>query len=199
MLPKDLQNRRYGPHTLGGIQQDLATLTPRRMGTNAKRAAVLIPLCYVDQQPSILFTQRSDRVSTHKGQVSFPGGMVDKTDASLADAALREWEEEVGVSAAYVNVLGNFHEVLSITGVTVTPIIGYLGDVERLPPWAPNPHEIDRIFTLSLNVLSDPAHKSIQHLPHRGRIPVFSGGPAPVWGLTAFILDEFLSTLKVFT
>ncbi|NUN16476.1 MAG: CoA pyrophosphatase [Myxococcales bacterium] len=199
MLSKDIKIRSYGPTTLEILQQYLETLTRRTIEAHPKRAAVLIPLCCVQSQPSILFTRRSDHVSTHKGQVSFPGGMVDDDDSSPVTTALREWEEELGVSADFVEVLGMFHDVLSITGVAVTPIVGYLGDLEQLPPWAPNAHEIDSVFTLTLNELSDPALRSTQNLPHRGQIPVFSGGPAPVWGLTAYILDEFLRAVHLTT
>lgn len=182
---------RFEPGILDDIQERLRTLARRRLHGAGRKAAVLVPLCEVEGRASILFTRRSQQVGTHKGQVSFPGGMVDEEDQSIESAALRELEEEIGFAAKNVRVLGSFHDAKAVTGVHVTPFIGYLGAVE-LGALRPSEAEIDSVFALKLTELIDPAHHRIQEYGDRGRFPVFDAGPHPVWGLTAYILAGVL-------
>ncbi len=172
---------RFDRAQLETFEERLRRLSRRRVKEAGSRAAVLVPLCHVDGVPS---------VSTHKGQVSFPGGRTDPDDTDAVDTALRELEEEVGLPRSGVQVLGPFHEAFSITKVAVTPVVGFVGDidVDRLRLSAA---EIDVAFTLSLEQLIDPQHRRSQTLG-RHRAPLFSAGPHPVWGLTAWIMDEVL-------
>jgi len=181
---------RFDDDTLLAIEGRVRQLARRRLPGEMKRAAVLVPLCHVDGVPSVLFTKRTETVGTHKGQVSFPGGRVDPGDIDATDTALRELEEEMGIDRAGVRVLGAFHEAMAITGVGVTPVLGFLGDL-RLETLSMSMAEIDVAFTLSLEQLVDPAHRTKQTLGTRSA-PLFSAGPFPVWGLTAWILDEVL-------
>ena len=181
---------RFDDDTLLAIEGRVRQLARRRLPGEMKRAAVLVPLCHVDGVPSVLFTKRTETVGTHKGQVSFPGGRVDPGDIDATDTALRELEEEMGIDRASVRVLGAFHEAMAITGVGVTPVLGFLGDL-RLETLSMSMAEIDVAFTLSLEQLVDPAHRTKQTLGTRSA-PLFSAGPFPVWGLTAWILDEVL-------
>jgi nudix motif 8 len=184
---------RFDDATLAATRERLSGLVRRRLTGDARRAAVLVPLCHVAGEASVLFTRRSDRVGTHKGQVSFPGGMADEEDDHLEHTALRELEEELGVAEASVDVLGRFHDAQAITGVHVTPIVGFLGEVE-LAALAPNPHEIDDVFALSFRQLLAPELR-YQQEHQRGRMHVFDAGPHPVWGLTAYILAGVLTEL----
>jgi nudix motif 8 len=154
-------------------------------------ASVLVPLCHVDGEASVLFTKRTETVSTHKGQVSFPGGRRDPEDQDDIDTALRELEEEIGVHRDAVDVLGTFHEVMSITQVCVTPVVGFIGEVGDRGGLRLSPHEIDVAFTLPLSALIDVDKRTLQQLGNR-HAPLFTAGPHPVWGLTAWILDEVL-------
>lgn len=176
---------------LEAIRGRLHALTRARLRGSARKAAVLVPLCHVAGQASVLFTRRSEKVGTHKGQVSFPGGMADEGDRDVEQTALRELEEEIGFPGARVHVLGRFHDARAITGVHVTPVVGFLGDVDP-GHLVPNPDEIDAIFTLTLEELVDPARRYEQYHGPRGPIPVFDAGPFPVWGLTAYILEGVL-------
>ena len=122
----------------------------------------MIPLCHVNGQASILFTVRSDLVNTHKGEVCFPGGMVDaKFDKTIVETCLREMNEEVGIDMASVEVLGilrcDWSEILSLTGVAVTPVVGYIGDVSTLEMNI-NADEVARCFTVPLTALVNPEH-----------------------------------------
>lgn len=165
---------------------------PRREVQADRRAAVLVPLLHLSGRPSVLFTVRSQRVSTHRGQVSFPGGMVDAADTSLEHTAAREFEEELGVSAEGAEPLGRYHDGRSITGVAVTPVVSYLGAWDDLRRVVPEPSEVDSVFALSLDALYDPSQRSFDKLGPRGLIPRFLAGPHPVWGLTAYLLRGLL-------
>jgi nudix motif 8 len=185
---------RFDERALEALEGRLRSLARRRLKEEARRAAVLVPLCLANDEPSVLFTRRTETVGTHKGQVSFPGGMVDDTDTDVDAAALRELEEELGLAQSDVRVLGRFHDARAITGVQVTPVLGFLGevDVEALDP---SPHEIDHVFTLSLRELEDPAQRYQQEYGAGARMQVFDAGPFPVWGLTAVILEGVLTEL----
>jgi nudix motif 8 len=168
-----------------------------------RRAAVLAPLMAVDGAPSLLFTVRSGSVGTHKSQVSFPGGHIEGSE-SEREAAVRECHEEVGLRA---RALGEHNDVIAVTGTLVTPVLGFFDGshaAKDLLATADNYNaaEVAEVFTLSLEHLLNPAHVSLESLrptPQRPSItmPVFTGGPQRVWGLTAVILAGMLSDLVV--
>ncbi|RKP26241.1 NUDIX hydrolase domain-like protein, partial [Syncephalis pseudoplumigaleata] len=88
-------------------------------------AAVLVPLCTVDGQPSVLFTLRSAELNSHRGEISFPGGKRDPTDHSLTDTALRETREEIGLTAEQIEILGMHHTLPNKTfTLRVHPFVG---------------------------------------------------------------------------
>lgn len=181
---------------LDRLRSRLGGLTRRRLKTapSPREAAVLVSLCHIEGEASVLFTKRSDKVGTHKGQVSFPGGMADEGDAGPAHTALRELEEEIGLGAGEVEVLGLFHEAQAITGVRVVPVVGFLGEVD-LGTLTISEAEIDEVFALRFSELLDDAQRFEKVLGDRGPHPVFVAGPHPVWGLTAWILREVLEEL----
>lgn len=92
---------------------------------NARQAAVLVPIVR-RKEPGLLLTQRSAMLRKHAGQVAFPGGAVDSTDASLIAAALREAQEEVAIPPESVEVIGVLPPVDSVTGFQVTPVVGII-------------------------------------------------------------------------
>jgi len=172
---------------------------PREISSRArKRASVIIPLCRVNGEASILFTKRSDKVNRHKGEVCFPGGMIDDSDPTVVDAGLRELHEEVGIPPDVVDVLGilrcDWSEVASITGVAVTPVVGYLGEYEDLV-LNTNPGEVASSFTIPMSELLTLDNWIIRNYSP----PVFRKKDAPpeqvVWGLTGYILHRFISLL----
>lgn len=111
---------------------------PRHVSPAAsKRASIIIPLCNVNGVPSILFERRSGLVSTYKHQVCFPGGMLDESvDRTMIQTGLRELQEELGIPYENIEVLGilrcNWNEVSNFTGISVTPVIGYIGEFSEL-------------------------------------------------------------------
>jgi len=165
------------------------TITPKNQ--DEKRAAVLVTMCTVKGEPGFLFTKRTDDVPTHKGQVSFPGGMRKPHEDDPIETALRETTEEIKIPADNIQILGVSHDVHAITGVPVTPVIGFIGEV--IPETVQyDPREIASVFCILLKDLLPRESRYRVTMEKRGSYPVFESGPWPVWGLTAYMLDEYL-------
>lgn len=173
----------------------------RTIKSAGRRAAVLAPLADVAGQPSLIFTVRTHRLSTHKGEVAFPGGHIDAGETAV-QAACRETYEEIGVSA---EGFGQGSDVFAINGTAVTPVLGCIP--QPLPSLAhlrPNPDEVASVFSLPVAhlLLACSRQEYIQPLkevapgtqhPRGGmRLHAFTGGPERIWGLTAYVLDCFL-------
>ncbi|GBG35071.1 Nucleoside diphosphate-linked moiety X motif 8 [Hondaea fermentalgiana] len=198
VLPDFREGGLFHPDVLNRLRKRLNRL-PREISSRArKRASVIIPLCHVRNVPSVLFTQRSHKINRHKGEVCFPGGMIDDSDRSVVDAGLRELHEEVGIPPGVVNVLGilrsDWSELAAITGVAVTPVVGYLGAFEELK-LDPNPDEVRDSFTVPVSALLDQDNWVVRDYSP----PVFREKNAPkdrvIWGLTGYILHRFMRLL----
>ena len=123
-----------------------------RKGERGRRtAAVLIPLCKVQGEWSLLYTIRSSEVSTHKGQVSFPGGHIEAGELPEV-AALRETEEELG-DLGKIHVVGSLQCIPALTGTLVTPVLGVVEDPVVLAALQPDRGEVARVFSRSLKDL----------------------------------------------
>jgi len=182
------------------LRAQLASLppyTPLEAERSARIAAVLAPLYAVDSQPYLLFTRRSSDLPTHKGQISFPGGSRDPGDASLAETALREAKEEIGLEPSRVEILGALSPVyVSVSNFVITPQVGWLS--EGLPSLHSNPAEVAELIQAPLAALADPAiyhselwhHSGAAHLVH-----FFDFAPYLIWGATAMMLYSLLSLL----
>lgn len=163
-------------------------------GPPPRRAAVLL-LLYpaADGTETIVFTRRTESLPTHAGQISLPGGSVDPTDAGPAAAALREAEEELGIPAAEVAVIGTLPAVHTVvSNYLITPVIGRM---QSRPAFRPNPAEVDEVIEIPLAGLRDPAiyrreTRATAHGPHD--IHYYHYGPYTIWGATARILQLFL-------
>lgn len=157
-----------------------------------KRASVVIPLCNVNGEAHILFERRSVTMSHHKGEVCFPGGMVEEgVDATVIQTSLREMEEEIGLAAERTEVLGilrcKWSEVAGLTGVAVTPVIGYIGELNDLM-LSPNPDEVDELFTVPISECLKGENWKRRHLS----TPTFYGAKHTIWGLTGYLLERFI-------
>ena len=164
-------------------------------GMRLKCAAVLIPLTQVNGEWHLLFTRRTDRVQSHKGQVSFPGGACDEGETTPEQTALREAEEEIGMRPGDVRVLGRLSQLITVTSFRVSPIVGVI-------PW---PYtfkvagvEVARVFTIPLSWLSDRSNyweffsrdsdrSLIAYHPYDGEL---------LWGATARMTVTFLRTIE---
>ncbi len=158
-------------------------------------AAVLVPVI-LGPRPSILLTKRTSHLKKHAGQVSFPGGRIDKEDAHPEAAALREAQEEVALDPSRVEVIGRMSDYVTGTGYRITPILGLL------PPgleYRPSPHEVEFVFELPIEVVLDPAAPQRQHREVLGRSREFWVWPHPehfIWGATAAILVHLARKLR---
>ena len=113
---------------LDSIKQKLEKLNPTKT-TSLKKAGVFIGILYHDEfvdKPEIIFTQRSSKVSTHSGEVSFPGGKWDETDKNLAETALRESNEEINLNVDDVELAGSLNYLVSKHKIEVNPYIGLI-------------------------------------------------------------------------
>jgi 8-oxo-dGTP pyrophosphatase MutT (NUDIX family) len=157
-------------------------------------AAVLIGIV-MREQPTVLLTQRTAHLSTHSGQVAFPGGKVDATDRDVVDTALRESHEEVGLERDQVQVLGTISDYVTGTAFVVTPVVGLVSASHTLKP---NPHEVASAFEVPLAFLMNPAFHRRHALEAEGRrrewfsMPYLDGDEQRfIWGATAGMIRNF--------
>jgi len=151
-------------------------------------AAVLVPVWLRPEGARVILTKRSSRLKHHPGQIAFPGGKVDATDAGPMAAALRETQEEIGLDPNRVTVIGALPMHETVTGFAVTPFVGLIeGD------FAPTPEagEVEEVFTVPLAHVLDRARYSIQGRRWMGewrRFYTVPHGPHYIWGATARML-----------
>lgn len=159
-------------------------------------SAVLIPFVTEESGTSVLFTRRTDHLNHHAGQVSFPGGRRDPSDASLIETALRETAEEVGLEPASIEILGTLPGFHTPSGFSITPVTAL---VEAPLSLRLDPHEVAEAFLVPLHHLADPRNyqhhrirfhggeRTVFAIPHRGRF---------IWGATAGILSMLVQFLQ---
>lgn len=178
------------------LRQSLQSSQPfMEQEANAKPAAVLAPLYWHQEAWHLLYTRRTEAVEAHRGQVSFPGGVIEPGDRGATDAALREAEEEVGIHANDVEVIGYLEPYLTITHYCIIPVVGTI-------PWpydlSINQMEVASVFGVPLRWLADPLNlQRMQYtkegtdqkdlvyyfLPYQGET---------IWGATARITVNLL-------
>ena len=160
------------------------------------KAAVLLPL--VDRgEPFVVFAKRTDRVGTHRGQISFPGGRVDPSDAGFLEAALRESEEEIGLPRTAVEPLGALDDTETVaTQFIITPFVG----VVRTPvAWQPDGHEIEKVIEVPLAALRDLSSLRVEYRERGGvrhEVLFWDYQGETIWGATARILKQYLVVLE---
>jgi 8-oxo-dGTP pyrophosphatase MutT (NUDIX family) len=156
-----------------------------------RRACVLIALVRGNGDWSILFSRRSPNLAAHSGQIAFPGGAVEEGEA-LEAAAIREAEEEVGIPAARVELIGRLDDVITNSGFLVAPFVGIIHD--RID-YVLQESEVDEVFEVPVDALLRPAQPEVRYVAFRSRqYPAYfyRHEKYEIWGLTGRILKGFL-------
>lgn len=159
------------------------------------QASVLIAILnygeYIES-PELIYTQRSGHLSTHSGEVSFPGGKAEDGDVSLFDTALRESNEEMSLNGEDVTMLGKLDYLISRHKIEVNPFIATVDKAQDLEA----NEEIQEIFTVPLSFLLDPKNIKRESIERQGsvwEVPTWSLKNQKIWGLTAMITVNFLN------
>jgi 8-oxo-dGTP pyrophosphatase MutT (NUDIX family) len=171
----------------GMLEKIAATLTP---------AGVLIPVRRHDAGLSILLTQRSADLKHHAGQVSFPGGRMEDSDADIETTALRETREEIGIPEEHVSIIGYLETMPTVTGYAVTPIVGF---VDGSVPLEIDTTEVEYAFEVPLSFLMEPANHRMVTREWQGlTFPMveFHYEGQRIWGATAQMLLRFIKLLN---
>ena len=179
--------------------------TEHRYGDRPSTAASVLIAVVSRSEPTVLLTQRTDHLSDHPSQISFPGGRVETFDADAVATALREAHEEIGLEATKVDVLGRLPTYTTSTGFVVTPVLGLVRPGFELKP---DPFEVAEIFEVPLAWLMDPAHHQRHAVDIGGVRREFLSMPWPgidaqgqarryfIWGATAAMLRNLYRFLS---
>ncbi len=174
------------------LRERLEQLNPRSLDHEGlRRSAVKILLMEKDGEPHVLLTKRTEKVRTHKGQISFPGGGYDDTDESILETAYRETYEEVGIPGEMIEYIGQFDDYVSIFGHHVSCFIGSV-------PWPVeyifSRDEIDDHVEAPLSIFAELKYDRIETYNHEGKdfnVYYYYYEGHEIWGLTARILTDF--------
>ncbi len=143
--------------------------------------------------PHVVFAKRTEDVAHHKGQFSFPGGIVETWDGSHLETALREAQEDIGLPPSAVEILGTLDDTETrATQFVITPFVGLIRDPVS---YTPDGKEIERVLEVPLEALLDPANFRVEMWERNGEVqPVYfyEHGGETIWGATARILKQFL-------
>ncbi len=203
-LIEDIRARLSGP--LPGLESQMRMATMRRIihdgqvkiPPDARMAGVLVLFYPWDGEIFIPFIKRNEYPGVHSGQVSFPGGAQEEGDSDLYATALRETEEEIGVSRQMVHVIGQMTNLyIPPSNFNVTPVVGF---VENRPRFTPDPGEVERIIEIPVSTLlrhDTITEKQITIFPDiRLRVPCFFYNEEVIWGATAMMLSELIEVIR---
>ena len=169
---------------------------PIHPDVHLKCAAVLVPLVFFQNEWHVLYTRRTDRVESHKGQVSFPGGACDEGETTPEETALREADEEIGIAPSDVRVIGRLSRMVTISKYRVTPVVGVI----KFPyAFKTSGAEVARVFTMPLAWLANRNNYWEFSMPGSDRSVIvyhpFDG--ELLWGATARMTVNFLKILEL--
>lgn len=190
LLPEALRQRFVAPPAW----EPEVRVEPRFTQRKPVQASVLVPVV-AREQPTVLLTLRTSHLANHSGQIAFPGGKVDETDVDAIAAALREAEEEVGLRADFVQVLGTLPVYTTGSAFIITPVVALVRPGFTL---APNPGEVADVFEVPLSFLMNPANHRRHTLVAEGLQRDWFSMPYQdddierfIWGATAGMLRNF--------
>jgi len=178
-------------HLSKSAQQDKLLTQPNQL----IESAVLLALCEINGELAVLLTKRASHLKHHPGQVSFPGGKVEKTDSNIVATALREAQEEIGLTHENIKVIGQLHPYQTITGFKITPIIAF---IDQLQHYQLDKNEVDEVFHvplshflnikkhISINVQHNTGNQAVHFMPYKHH---------NIWGATAAIIKDLVAHL----
>src|SRR5690606_22071089 len=178
------------------LLQRIRGYSPQLLMTSGSfpEAAVLMPITRGDE-PELVLTLRASGLSTHGGEVAFPGGRRDPEDRDLMHTALREAQEEVGLPPGLVEMVGPLSTLVSRHGIKVTPYVGLVPDYVE---YRPNDGEIAAVFSVPLRFFLDTPTEVTHRIDFRGEsfyVPCYRYGDFKIWGLTAIMIVELMNVL----
>ena len=166
-------------------------------GVEPRQAGVLLLLYPIHDVLNLVLTVRTASLNHHSGQISLPGGGWEEEDASLQETALREAQEEIGIVADALELLGSLTTLyVPPSHNIVHPLVAY---TPQRPAFQPNPQEVAELLEVPLQLLLDPATQREEDWTWRGEplhVPFYAVGKHKVWGATAIIIAEFLALVK---
>jgi 8-oxo-dGTP pyrophosphatase MutT (NUDIX family) len=167
-----------------------------KIATTLKPAGVLIPVRRHEAGLCVLLTQRSADLKHHAGQVSFPGGRMEDSDADIEVTALRETREEIGISEEQVSIIGYLETMPTVTGYAVTPIVGF---VDGSVPLEIDTTEVEYAFEVPLSFLTESANHRMVTREWQGlsfSMVEFHYEGQRIWGATAQMLLRFINIIN---
>lgn len=164
--------------------------------STTRKSAILILFYPFENTVKIPLILRPKYDGMHGGQVAFPGGRYEKTDENLTRTAIREAQEEIGIRATDVQIIGQLTELyIPPSNFLVLPVVGFMN---KKPAFYPDPREVDTIFEISLDEIMNPSIISEELLNVRGvevQAPIYAIQNHKVWGATAMMIAELLMLL----
>ena len=164
-------------------------------GVAPRPAAVLVPIVLREPEPTVLLTQRTDHLSSHAGQVAFPGGRIDDSDVDAVAAALREAEEETGLAPEFIEPLGFLDKYLTVTAYHVVPVVALVKPGFELRP---HDHEVSAVFEVPLRFLMSPENHERHSREWQGKQRFYYAMPYEeryIWGATAGMIRNLYDRL----
>jgi len=159
-------------------------------------AAVLVALIERSAGMTVLLTRRAESLSSHGGQISFPGGRVEQDDGAPVRTALREAEEEIGLAPSHVEILGRLANYVVGTGYRITPVVGFVDPAQR---FVRDEREVAEIFEVPLDIVMERGNYRQEHMRVKNidrSYYVLPYGGYRIWGATASILLNLRETLS---
>ena len=179
----------YGDHALNPDLRDMI------LQATLRDAAVLVPVVDHGDDASVILTKRTEKLRSHSGQIAFPGGRVDATDPTPEFTALRETEEEIGLSSDFIEVVGRMPDYVSGSGFRIAPVLAVVKPGFLLTI---NEDEVDDAFEVPLSFLMNPANHNRESRIWQNRERFFYTmpfGERYIWGVTAGIIRTLYERL----
>ena len=170
----------------------VAAHRPKQITDEKRDAAVLVPVVEREAGPALLFTMRADHLGEHPGQMSFPGGGREPSDADLRETAAREADEEIGLRREELSFVGQLDDISTVSSYAVTPFVGRVPDRD----YVPDEREVDEVVVLPISGLTEPANYELEKRRHpsygEALVHFFHVNDYTVWGATGRMLVQFL-------